>query len=178
MNFGHHSLEESEFRARPEEFVVEEPQLYFFSVPTYYYSILESPNTSESSCDTASTQFEEEDVPQEQEIVQNSVDSEFNFSMEVRNRTDSNSSNSSIDVNGFDWSFVPDSSRRDKIKKWKSKKPLMQTGQTHIKTYCNRQKSALDRPRLNGKFAPRTDFLSQNPSSPMEYDFSIRGHSL
>jgi hypothetical protein len=116
----------------------------------------ESPatSTSEFSSDN-STLFEFDEVQsRDKEWSSAGVDSfldQQNEEIEIRNRSVSCTSVEDV-VNGFDWSFVSDSSRRDKIKRWKNKKHLIQTGQVHSISYDNIRKAALERHRVRGRF--------------------------
>lgn len=64
------------------------------------------------------------------------------------------------DVSGFDWSFVRDENKRQKIKKWKAKKMKIVTGQSQVKTYTNRKRYAQIRPRINGRFVSKQEYES------------------
>jgi len=62
------------------------------------------------------------------------------------------------DASGFDWSFVQDDNKREKIKRWKAKKVKIATGESKAKQYTKRKKYAQIRPRLNGRFVTQQEF--------------------
>lgn len=68
----------------------------------------------------------------------------------------------SCDANGFDWSIVKDTFRRDKIIRWKDKKLKIISGESKARRYKKRSNLANRRKRVKGKFvSPKGDTLSE-----------------